>query len=73
MRFGYRGCKVQSALIDEPRGWVPAGLDHQELSCPAAVDAETHLGHNITRAEIMDYLVHTYGPTIVEDLAKHLP
>ena len=73
MRFGYRGCKVLSALIDEPRGWVPAGLNHPELSCPARIDAENHLGHNITRAEIMDYLGQTYGHMFVEDLAKHLP
>jgi len=73
MRLGYRGSKVLSALIDEPRGWVPAGRDHQELWCPAAFDADNHLGHNITRAEIMDYLGQTYGPMFVEDLAKHLP
>jgi hypothetical protein len=59
-------------VADEPRGWVPAGLDHQELSRPAYLDAEKHLGHAITRAEIMDYLGQTYGPMFVEDLAKHL-
>jgi hypothetical protein len=73
MRFRYRGCKVLSALIDEPHIWVPAGLDHPELSCSARLDAENDLGHAITRAEIMEYLGQTYGSMFVEDLAKHLP
>jgi hypothetical protein len=73
MHFRYRGRKVLSAVTDELHGWVPARLDHQELSCPTPLDAENHLGHANTRAEIMDYLGQVYGSMFVVDLAKHLP
>jgi hypothetical protein len=64
---------VLSVVFDESQGWVASGLDDREVSGPASLDApEAHLGDGITRAEIMDYLVQTYGPVLVEDLVKHL-
>lgn len=34
---------------------------------------EEYLTYDITRAEIMDYLLSAYGPVFLDDLIKHLP
>lgn len=60
------------AVPDESQGRLAVGLDGQGGS-PTSFDApENHLGYDITRAEIMDYLHQTYGPVFVEDLIRRL-
>ena len=36
-------------------------------------EIESYLAHGMTRAEIMEYLSHTYGAVFAGDLIKHLP
>jgi hypothetical protein len=61
-----------SAVPEKSQDRVAVGLDGQGLS-PTSLDApENHLGDDITRAEIMDYLNQTYGPVFVADLMRRL-
>lgn len=73
MHCAYRGRKILSVELHEPRGWVAVGWADQKASCPGRPDAaERYSGDGITRAEVMEYLSQTYGPVFVADLVKHL-
>lgn len=74
MHYARRRRAALSAVPDESRSQRAVGADDQEVFCPAPLDAlNSHLGDNITRAEIMNYLSQTYGPAFVQDLVKRLP
>jgi hypothetical protein len=73
MHCAYRGRRTLSVEFPEFQGRVAAELDDQDLSGPDRMDAaERNFGSGITRAQVMEYLSHTYGAVFVADLAKHL-
>lgn len=62
MHCAYRVGKILSTESPESQGWTTVGLDDRETSCPEHGDAgDRYLSDRITRAEVMEYLSHTYG------------
>jgi hypothetical protein len=72
-----RGARIKdgtlvSAAPEQSQDRVAVGLDGHG-GAPTSFNApENHLGDDITRAEIMDYLNQTYGPVFVADLMERL-